>query len=129
MITTWYDHVFSMFMITTWYDHALLFVVRKKFSFSSHIKVWCFELQLVHIVLLRHSDALCFVPVQLNQSSVFENSTLRSSTIFTVWHWLALGPGFLQWKHAWRIWFSLYQQCFSRFSIFLGFSYSTLWKN
>ena len=84
MITTWYDHVFSMFMITTWYDHALLFVVRKKFSFSSHIKVWCFELQLVHIVLLRHSDALCFVPVQLNQSSVFESSTLRSSTIFTV---------------------------------------------
>ena len=61
-------------MITTWYDHALLFVVRKKFSFLSHIKVWRFELQLVHSILLRHSDALCFVPVQLNQSSVFEKA-------------------------------------------------------
>ena len=60
------------------------YVVKRTFSFLSHIEVWCFKLQIRHNALLRQSETLCFVPVQLKQSFLFESISLQSSTLFTV---------------------------------------------
>ena len=50
-----------MLTITKEYVHALLFVVKRTFSFFTHMEVWWFELQMSHKLLLRQSEALCFV--------------------------------------------------------------------
>ena len=57
-----------MLTITKGYVQALLFFVKRTFSFLSDMEVWCFELQMRHNLLLRQSEALYFVPVQLKQS-------------------------------------------------------------
>ena len=54
----------SMLAITKGYVQALLFVVERTFSFLSRMEVMCSELQIRHNLLLRQSEALCFVPVQ-----------------------------------------------------------------
>ena len=65
-------------MITTGYEHLLLIVVKKAFSFLSHM-----ELQLLHSLLLQHLEAPCFAPLQLKQGLFFEETSRRSSALFT----------------------------------------------
>ena len=45
----------SMLTITKGYVQALLFAVKKTFSFWSHMELWCFELQIRHNLLLQES--------------------------------------------------------------------------
>ena len=71
-----------MLKITKGYVRAILFVVKRTFSFLSHMDVWCLELQIRHNLLLRQTEALCSVPVQLKQSLLFESISLQSSTLF-----------------------------------------------
>ena len=87
MVSTKAQHsIPSMLTVTKGYTQASLFVVKRTFSFLSHMEVWCFELLMRHNLLLRQSEALYFVPVQLKQSFFFESISLRSSTLLTDSH-------------------------------------------
>ena len=72
-----------MLTITKGYVQALRFVVKRTFSVLSHMEVWCFEFQVRHNLMLRQSENLCFVLVQLKQSFFFESISSQFSTLFT----------------------------------------------
>ena len=49
MVSTKAQHsIPSMLTVTKGYTQASLFVVKRTFSFLSHMEVWCFELLMRH---------------------------------------------------------------------------------
>ena len=92
----------STLTISTGYVTALLFVFNS--ALLSQIDVSCSPLQLKHVLLLRHSDALCWPPVQLKQSFFLASIILRSSILLTDSYSLGLCPAFPQYIQTQVFW-------------------------
>ena len=86
----------STSITNTGYVTRLVFVVRSIFQPFSHTEVWCFSLQVRHVFVLRHSEALCLEPVQLEPNLFCDNTNLQSDILAIVLYSLDLCPSLSQ---------------------------------
>ena len=68
----------SVSIITKGYVTLLPFVVNRTFDVFSQTYVWCFSLQLAHVLLLWQSKGWCLGPVQLKDNIFFKKISLCS---------------------------------------------------